>query len=1317
MTGTGRARHCLTAVVLTLAAIEGAAAMTALEFGRYKPRSLYLESGVSRDRVYAVVRDEQGYLWLGTDNGLKRYDGYNLKVYAKDPDNPRSLARTSLGDLLIDSEGTLWVGSGGALSAYNPDDESFDNYFITDNRVIWDIVESPPGMLWVAGESFGLVGFDARERKVIYRSADDQSMEWPISPTGLKADQNDPEMLWLTSRSGLYRFDTRTHEFRHFFSHKATGGPRTQLMEDLIQLDNGEIWIASGAGLFAFDPSTERVRHYRREPGKTGSLATDDLVTIFRDSKDRVWIGTDKNGVHLYRPGTDDFMHIPASKPGAGGFQPAAVSCIYEDGFGSLWFCVSTYGVQRISAHLEKFTTIGAGEGERELSFDSVLDLLEDRRGRIWIATDGGGLNRLDPESGTIIRYRHDPDNPRTLSSDSVLSLEEDERGMLWVGTWAGGVNRFNPETGEAERFMHDPDAPLRETIAGNNIFRVVKDADGWLWLSVWRTGLQRLHPESGRLQTFLFKDKDDPSDLTNWSVSALEPSRQGHWWIGGYAGLEKYDPGTQHFTMVPGMGEGNEIFGLYEDAQGVLWAATSTGLVRYDPADGGIVRYSRRDGLADPFVASMEQDNRGRLWLGTRGGLSVFDPRTGRFESFDENSGLAATQFNRFSHLKTRNGIMYFGGSKGLTVFDPDDMPDNNRAPNVVVTGVELFQKPLEPGASPYLPRQVSRLERLTLPYEQRDITFAFSALSFIAPQNNRYRYRLEGLEHNWTEVGSSRRLARYTNLDPGHYRFHVTGSNNDGVWNTEGAAVNLTILAPWWMTWWARLLGAILALCAVYGFIRWRLRLNRRRERELSIEIEERRAAEAKLFHIAYHDSLTGLHNRLWLLERLELLIERAAVDRSLQFALLFLDGDRFKQINDTHGHQLGDRILVGAAERLKALLPEHCHAIRLGGDEFTILVEAYVYQEDVVGMARTIIESFNQPFHIEKNLMFFRVSIGMVFCRDQYSYPGQILRDADIAMYKAKELGRGVCQVFDARMREQTRELTQLEADLYTALTRNELTLVYQPIVDLESGDLVGFEALVRWHHPEKGPISPAKFIPIAEESGLIIPLGSWVLRQACAQLAAWIGEFQLEKRPTMSINLSSLELGQSYFLEHIDEVLADTGIDADLIKLEITESTLMENTESMNVLLEELRARRIELAIDDFGTGYSSLSYLDRLPVQVLKIDRQFINTMGGSGDQANGPVEIIKATISLAHSLKIMVVAEGIETAQQYRLLRSYGCDYGQGYYIAKPLSADEAARFICRDRRPHTTVRVAANDVPVPPVTVTSRRRFRGRRR
>ncbi|HEX5055429.1 MAG TPA: EAL domain-containing protein [Gammaproteobacteria bacterium] len=1261
----------------------------------FKVNSLHLENGSSRDWVNTISRDATGYLWVGTDNGLRRYDGYEYTVFSNDPANPGSIGSNLVWSLLIDSEQKLWVGND-QLSVFNAETETFDNYplNLSGGHVIWSMAEGPGRILWLAANT-RLIGFDMRKREIVYDSLDmppENARDIPEAIAAIIKDRRDPSILWMASTSGLFRFDAKSFQMRRIYSVAELGNPKLVVTSTRLAMDlDGKIWLTSGNGLYVIDPEKKTFRQYHREKGNPRSLSTDILNAVFVDSKGRIWVGTDKQGVHLYQPATDDFIHIPASSTEPGTFGPAGVTDIFEDNEGSLWFAVSSFGVQRISERLEKFTAVGAGPGEQQLSWEVMTELVEGRDGDVWIGTDGGGLNRYHPETGKITKYFSDPDNPRSLSANSVLSLEEDGKGRIWAGTWMGGLNRIEPTTGEVVHYKYDPTAPANRTIGNNNIFQIEEDKDGWLWLSVWNQGLQRFNPDTGEFISY--KPDDKSSGLLNSCINAIEASRRGHTWIGGYLGLEKYDPATGHFSQILSTKVTQTIFDLYEAPDGNLWLATVKGLTRYNPDTGAIRHYTVADGLADPFVASIEQDARGNLWLGTRGGLSRFDPGKETFETFDKFDGLPGNEFSRYSHLRSRTGLMYFGGTNGLVMFDPDNLPHNTHVPNIVLTGLELFQKRLMPGMSQYLPRTLNLLDTLTLPYSHRDVTFEFSALDFISPTKNRYRYRLKGLEDGWTDVDSSRRRVRYTNLDPGKYQFQVIGSNNDRVWNEAGKRLELVIIAPWWMTWWARALGLALFLYIIYGFIRWRLRVIQRHAHELAVEIEERRAVEAKLFHIAYHDALTGLPNRLWLLERLAEQIKRARMEKSYHFALMFIDGDRFKQINDTHGHQLGDFILGSAARRLETILPEHYKVARLGGDEFTVLVENVWSEDEVIATCNSIISAFNEPFQVEKSPLFFKVSIGLVFCGDQYTHSGQILRDADIAMYKAKEHGRGTYQIFDSRMHEQKLEAAQLETDLYKAIEQNQFFLVYQPIVNLQTAQLSGFEALARWRHPEKGLIPPDRFIPIAEETGLIFTLGTWVLRQACAQLAAWLSEYRQDNPPTIAVNLSSLQLNQSYFLEQIDLILRATGIDSRLLKLEITESTLMEQSESINLLLDALRARNIELAIDDFGTGYSSLSYLDRLPVQVLKIDRKFVDGIT-AGEGSSSSIEIVKATISMAHSLNIKVVAEGIETEEQYNLLKSYGCDFGQGYFIARPLASEDAARFMGHEPTPSPSVEV-----------------------
>ena len=1277
---------------------------------------LYLEEEASYDYTFAISHDIEGYLWFATDGGLKRYDGYRLTSYTFDPDDPESVSSNLVSTLLIQQDGTLWTGAN-ELNRFNSTKETFTRFDIFDNKSIWALAEDDNGLIWIGGEGSGLRGFNPQTEQLEHIHFSELQPEGNARfITALAKDPNKNE-IWVGSSAGLYRFnaDNYAHTFFPIPGNLDTG---TDGIKDVLVSSIGEIWVATHQGVVRLNPQNGSYKQYQHDHNNPHSLSTNAIWSLNEDSKGQIWLGTDKEGVSKYLYDSDSFQHLGSSTTDDRAIPPGSINDIIEGQNGNIWITVSNYGVKRITEGLEKFEAFKNNEDDpNSMAFNNILDLHEDREGYIWVGTDGGGLDRFDRKTKTFKHYTHDPENPNSLSSNSVISLAEDAQGILWVGTWDGGVNRFNPKTGQFSHIKRDPNKEKGQTLDNNNIFRIQIDHEGWLWFSVWRRGLQRYNPVDGTFETYFPGSIGSESGVINSSVQDIEFTPDNYMYAGGHFGLERFDPKTKTFETIhiPNMGQ---VYDLLYDENNILWIATTQNFIRYDTKTKNTDYYTTQNGLIDNFVSGIEKDHEGFFWLGTRSGLSRFDPGTKTFKNFDKRDGLAGSQINRFSHLTTKDGHMFFGGAEGLNYFNPAVLPKNTNIPNVVLTGFELYQQPVKIGKHAFLQNHISKTKMLTLDHNQRDLTFEFTALDFISPAKNRFKYRLHGLEEQWTEVDSTRRRARYTNLDPGVYRFEVIASNNEGVWNNKGAAIDLTITSPWWLTWWARLLTVILIICLIYAFIFWRIQVNRFREKaleglvkgktrelekanenvlrlntslekrveqrtkELLVEVEERKIAENKLFHMAFHDALTGLPNRPWLLENLERLIEKSHNLHNFQFALMFLDGDRFKQINDTHGHLLGDRILVAAGRRLENLLPKGFHAIRLGGDEFTVLVEQAVSAEQVISIGQLIVDEFDRPFIVDQNTLYFKVSIGMVLCGNHYQRPEQILRDADIAMYKSKELGRGMYQLFDEKMRDHTIELLELETDLHQAVERNEFSLVYQPIIDIKNGELVGYEALLRWQHPTKGNIPPDKFIPIAEETGLIVPIGLWVLKNACQQTSSWIEELNFTIPPTIAVNISAVQLNQPDIILKIDEILDETGLESRLLKLEITESVLMENKDTVNPLLDELRFRGIELVIDDFGTGYSSLSYLDQLPVQILKIDRSFVDGMLKPNENKTGASEIVQATISLAHNLRMQVVAEGIETQEQFQTLQEYGCDFGQGFLIEKPLSPGDAWNYM-----------------------------------
>lgn len=441
---------------------------------------------------------------------------------------------------------------------------------------------------------------------------------------------------------------------------------------------------------------------------------------------------------------------------------------------------------------------------------------------------------------------------------------------------------------------------------------------------------------------------------------------------------------------------------------------------------------------------------------------------------------------------------------------------------------------------------------------------------------------------------------------------------------------------------------------------------------------DITLRKQAEEKLSYDALHDALTGLPNRALFLDRLDRIIEQSQRNEQIAFAVLFLDIDRFKNINDRFGHLVGDKMLITIGERLQASTRFSDTVARLGGDEFVILLESIEDLEEATLVAARIQDEISQAYTIDGRELFSSCSIGVIMGDESYHNSSEFLRDADIAMYRAKSDGRARYVVFNSDMRTELMNKIWMENDLRRAIRNDEFCLHYQPILSLKTSRLVGFEALIRWMHPTEGLVAPMQFIPIAEETRLIIPVGRWVLQEACKQLLEWDRCYQGEEPLTMSINISSVQLNSLDFVDQVQQILSDIGLNPSRIILEITESMIVEEDQIAAGVISELRDLGVRVHLDDFGTGYSALSYLQSYPIDILKIDRGFIGKINGNGEN----IEIIKAILNLARDLNMGVIAEGIETQRQYELLKGLNCQYGQGFFIAKPMDHEAIEKLL-----------------------------------
>ena len=707
----------------------------------------------------------------------------------------------------------------------------------------------------------------------------------------------------------------------------------------------------------------------------------------------------------------------------------------------------------------------------------------------------------------------------------------------------------------------------------------------------------------------------------------------------------------------------------LYESANGDLWVGTQNGLNRMSSADRRAGRnrfrlYTVAEGLADNTVYGILPDRTGHLWISTNRGLSRLDLASGAVRNFDSRDGLVTDEMNGGAERVASDGTFYFGGVNGVSWFRPDDIPRNDYVPPVRITEVQVAGKPVAGVLTSYS-------NKVDVAYNENAISLTFAAMDFHQPAKNRFRYRLVGESDAWTETSShSVNLAK---LADGSYRFEVLGSNNDGTWSKTPATLDIQVHPPLWRSTLAYAGYTMLLIGVVLLYDRAQ-RSKLRREREFSESIASAHSlAEANhqmALRYAQFDNLTQLPNRASLLEALGRYMRFARMQQR-QMALLLINLDRFQRINDTLGHNLGDQVLRVTAECLQNAKAAEDYLARVGSDEFALIaLRPTDATEDawLEDLGARIASAIGEPHFEHDPPITMTSTIGIALSRkDGVDTPSDLLGYANIALHAAKREGGKRQRRYVPGMIEKARERPGIESRIRKALEAGEFIPWYQPIIDLRRERLAGFEALIRWQPPGQRMIFPDQFIPVAEESGLIVEMGNFMIREACRQLALW-GRRDIR----IAVNVSLRQLRSGTLVSTISSALRESGIAAQCLKVEITESSMMENVGDTAEQLRELKKLGLNISIDDFGTGFSSMGHLKMLPVDEMKIDRSFVSDVATSPHSQ----KIVNSIVRLAHELQLVVVAEGVEDEQSLGYLRSINCDYAQGYYFGKPKPAE-----------------------------------------
>ncbi len=820
------------ALLLALMMLPAAlAAREELPFARID--RLSIEEGLSHNQVWCVHQDARGFLWIGTQDGLNRYDGYQIKVFKSDPEDPGSLSASRITAIHEDRQGELWIGTAsGGLNRFQRADESFVHYrhqpddpgsMSHDN--VSCLLEDRAGDLWI-GTDDGLTRRRREDGTFIryqHHPADPGSL---ADNHVLSLHEQKSGELWIGTYQGLDLFDRSTESFVHTRHDPAEPqSPRHRIVFAVQEDGEGRLWVATARGLSRLDRRRGTFTRFSHDPADPGSLSHDRVLSLALDRNDHLWIGTASGGVNRFDPTTGTFDHRRHDPIDPQSPSSDSITCIHEDRSGILW--LGSY--DGVNKYVPKpFTTYRRRPAGFSLSSDHVLAIHEDRSGVLWVGTHDAGLDGLDRRERTAVRYRSDREDPASLPQGPVDAILEDRSGVLWVGAW-GGLARLDRGRGRFTRFRHDPANP--RSLSSNVVQALYEDRSGDLWVGTFR-GLNHFDAARTRLVRYPVSP-DQPESLGEATIRALLEDHSGALWVGSDGdGLYRLDRGSggvdrfRHDPADPNSLSSDLVASLHQDRTGVLWIGTAGGgLNRLDPEPGEIVRYREKDGLASDSVLSILEDDDGRLWLATHRGLSRFDPQSQTFRNYDAEDGLQGNVFSLGAAFRSPSGEMFFGGNRGLSAFDPERVVDDPHAPSVVVTDFQLFNRSaalrrVDP-ASP-LERSILETRELVLSHRHYVLAFEFAALHYASPEKNRYAHRLEGFDRDWIPTDASKRFAQYSNLAPGEYVFRVKGSNADGVWNEEGASIRLRVLPPPWRTWWAYAIYALAFSALVYGYVR---------------------------------------------------------------------------------------------------------------------------------------------------------------------------------------------------------------------------------------------------------------------------------------------------------------------------------------------------------------------------------------------------------------------------------------------------------------------------------------------------------------
>ena len=811
-----------------------------------------VNEGLANNVAFDVAEDKYHFIWVTTRNGISKFDGSDFTVYRPIPPGVSEQVAQFYQTITKSRDGNLWFCSwGNGLLKLDIETEQFTFYRHDDNHPdttiasnnVWFAFEDKDGMMWVSSEG-GLSRLDPKNGMVRVYRHDPKQPDSLGHTTPTQVVQDKQGMLWVgTYGGGLDRLDPATGKFTHYRHDEHNPNSLVNDSVGSLFLDpDGTLWIATDGGLNHFDPASGKFTTYVHDPDDPGSLATNAILKVMRDSQGRLWTSHWGGGIHRMDTATGKFTHyrFDANDPLSVGSNLSQYFIESHDH--AYWF--STFnGLARYDENAGRFRVMLQQPGLSSTSGRLMISgMVRDPKGRLWAATEDTGVLRYDPASHEYRHYLPEPGNPRSLSEVSITSIKIDLDGNIWLVTRAG-LNRYDEKTDSFENFKLSKYAPKGAT-SDSTITDLTVDRHGVLWMSVYGVGLQSFDPKR-KLFSLHTHDVANPHSLGSNLANTVLAASDGSVWVGADAGLSRFDPASGNFTNFTAGQDGLSsviVNDLAEMPDGTILVATDVGVNRYDPRSGKFTAFTLREGMPSNYATAIKSDTQGNIWAGTDKGVVRIQPASGKIRVYDARDGLPSNQVWNRSSYRAPDGTLYFGTANGITAFKPEALKDNPTPPPVYITEFSLFNNKVMVG--PHSPLKVSiyLTKAITLDYLQSSLSFRFAALNYRWPLKNQYAYQLEGFDKGWTYVDSAHRQAAYTNLPPGNYVFRVKASNNDGVWNEEGAKLSITITPPWWQTWWFRALMAVLTLTLAYAAYRMRVRQLKERARKLQHIVNER-------------------------------------------------------------------------------------------------------------------------------------------------------------------------------------------------------------------------------------------------------------------------------------------------------------------------------------------------------------------------------------------------------------------------------------------------------------------------------------------